>query len=149
MMTTPPGRLAFFGLLIVIGYVEWWLAPTPPASQQLSRGAEPWALAEVPRAQSEKAMAVLNKTNLWGKLPEAEATKPLNDPEWRFIGIVTNGPERFVMIKIEGQPEQRLSINDKLPGGSKILKIESDTICLLINGKKRSIGIYKTGSQVL
>ena len=149
MLTSARRRLAFLGLLIVIGYAEWWLAPAPPAPKPSRRGAESWALPEAPKAQPEKAMAILNKTNLWGKLPEAEAAKSLNDPEWRFVGIATNGPERFVMIKVEGQPEHRLTINDKLPGGSKILKIESDRICLLINGKTRSLGIYKTGPQVL
>ena len=149
MLTSARRRLAFLGLLIVIGFAEWWLAPAPPAPKPSRRGAESWALPEAPKAQPEKAMAILNKTNLWGKLPEAEAAKSLNDPEWRFVGIATNGPERFVMIKVEGQPEHRLTINDKLPGGSKILKIESDRICLLINGKTRSLGIYKTGPQVL
>lgn len=149
MLTSARSRLAFLGLLIVIGYAEWWLAPSPPAPKPPRRGAEAWALPEAFKAQPEQAMAILNKTNLWGKLPEAEAAKSLNDPEWRLIGIATNGPERFVMIKVEGQPERRLSINDKLPGGSTILKIESDSICLLINGKTRSLGIYKTGPQVL
>jgi len=149
MLTSSRGRLAFLGLLIVIGYAEWWLAPAPLTPKPLRMGAEPWALAEAPKASLEKAVAILNKTNLWGKLPEAEAAKAPTDPEWHFIGIVTNGPERFVMIMVEGQPEQRLSINDKLPGGSKILKIESDVICLLINGKKRSLGIHKMGRQVL
>lgn len=149
MLTSSRGRLALLALLIVIGYAEWWLAPMPTSPQQLLVGAEPWALSEAPKAQPEKVMAILNKTNLWGKLPEAEAAKSLNDPEWRFVGIATNGQERFVMIKVEGQPEQRLTINDKLPGGGKILKIEGGNICVLINGKKRSIGIYKMGPQVL
>ncbi len=149
MLTSPRGRMVFLGMLAVIAYAAWWLAPAPPEPRPLRTGAEPWVLPEASRTQAEKAVAILNRTSLWGKLPEAEAAKSLNDPEWRFVGIVTNGKERFVMIKVEGQPEQSLTINDKLPGGSKILKIESDQICLLINGKKRSIGIYKTGPRVL
>ena len=50
---------------------------------------------------------------------------------------------------MEGQPEQRLTINDKLPGGSTILKIETDTLCILIDGKKRRLGIYETGPKFL
>lgn len=149
MLTSTRGRLVFLGLLILIGFAEWWLAPGPLVPKPSRRNAEAWALPEGPKAQSDQAVAILNRTNLWGKLPEAEAAKSLNDPEWRFIGIATNGPERFVMIKVEGQQEHRLTINDKLPGGSKILKIESDRICLLINGKARSLGIYRTGPQVL
>lgn len=148
-MTSTRGWLVFIGLLIAIGSAEWRFSPVPATPKSSRMSAEPWVLPEVPKAQPEKAMAILGKTNLWGKLPEATAAQSLNDPDWRFIGIATNGAERFVIIQIEGQPEQRLTINDKLPGGSKILKIEGDKICLLINGKKRSIGIYKTGPQVL
>lgn len=141
--------LVFLGLLTVIGYAAWWLAPMPPEPKPARIAAEPWALPQVHKTQSSKAQETLSKASLWGKLPEIETAKPLNDPEWRFVGIATNGPERFVLISVEGQPEQRLTINDKLPGGSKILKIESDSLCILVNGKKRSLGIYKMGPQVL
>ncbi len=113
------------------------------------RMASSWLLPTLPAAQTAKAMEILGKKSLWGKLPEAEAAKPLNDPEWRFLGFVTSGPERFLLIKVDGQPEQRLNINDKLPGGSKILAIENDRICLLVNGKKRSLGITKISQQAL
>jgi len=141
--------LVFLGLLTVIGYAAWWLAPTPPEPKPARIAAEPWVLPQVQKTQSGKALETLNKASLWGKLPEIETAKPLNDPEWRFVGIATNGSERFVLISVEGQAEQKLSINDTLPGGSKILKIQSDSLCILINGKRRSLGIYKMGPQVL
>ena len=131
---------AFGGVLIVLGLVEWLYAPIPTLPKSLHKDS-PWLLPVVPVAQSETAMKILTKKGLWGALPEVEAEKPLMDPEWRFIGFATNGPQRFVLIKVNGQPEQRLTLNDKLPGGSKILAIENDKICILINGKKRSLGI--------
>lgn len=150
MLTTLRGWPIFLGLLMLIGYVGWWYAPTPPKPNSTLRSVvEPWALPMPPRTQPEKYVEILNKRSPWGRLPDAVAAKPLIDPEWRVLGIVTNGPERYVLIKIEGQPEQRLNINDKLPGGSRILKIEEGKICLQINGKKRILGINKMGPQVL
>lgn len=149
MLTSSRTWLGLLGSVIAIGYAGWWLAPSPPMPRAVPKVAAPWALPNVSKAQPEKAMATLNKTSLWGKLPEAAASRPLNDPEWRFLGIAANGSEHFVLIKVEGQPEQRLTINDKLPGGGKILQVENDTLCILINGKKRSLKIYKTGPQVL
>ena len=149
MLISTRGRLFLLALLVAAGAVEWRLAPAPPALRAPPRSTEPWVLPHAPSARPEQAMAILGKSSLWGKLPAAEAGKSANDPEWHFLGIATNGPERFVLIKMEGQPEQRLTINDKLPGGSKILKIEADTLCILINGKKRRLGIYKTGPQFL
>ncbi|OIR06759.1 hypothetical protein GALL_110070 [mine drainage metagenome] len=149
MLNSSRGWLILLALLVLAGYVEWLLAPTPPAPRALRRAAEPWVLPPIRKAQPEQAMALLNKTSLWGKLPAVEAAKSANDPEWHFLGIATNGSERYVLIKMEGQPEQRLTINDKLPGGSKILKIENDTLCILIDGKKRRLGIYETGPKFL
>jgi len=141
--------LVFLGLLTVIGYAAWWLAPIPPEPKPARITAEPWTLPQAQKTQSNKALETLNKASLWGKLPEIETAKPLNDPEWRFVGIVTNGSERFVLINVDGQVEQRLAMNDKLPAGSKILKIQNDSLCILINGKRRSLGIYTMGPRVL
>ncbi len=149
MLTSVRGWPAFIALLILIGYIEWLYLPAPPLPKSLPAPAEPWQLPSVPKVQSAKALEVLSKTSLWGKLPEVEASKPLTDPPWRFLGIVTNGAERFVLIKTEGLPEKRLAVDDSLPGGSKIIRIDNDSICILINGKKRSLGIYRTGPQAL
>lgn len=150
MLNSSRGWLAFLILLSAIGYAEWLLAPAPAAPKKLRLADEAWELPRLPDAQTDKALAILNRRALWGKLPEKEmvAAPPAN-PAWRIIGIAGNGAERFVMIKKEGQPEQSLRVNDALPGGSKILKIEQDRICLLVNGKKRILGIYKTGPRVL
>jgi hypothetical protein len=150
MLTSIRGWLGFGALLIAIAAIEWIYVAIPPQAKPSRKAVESWALPPAPSAQPEKAMEILGKNNsLWGKLPELAASAPLTDPEWHFLGIVTNGPERFVLIKIAGQPEKSLRINDDLPGGSKIVNIEDDKICVLVNGKKRSLGIYKMGPQVL
>ena len=149
MLTSARARLFFFGLLILIGIGAWRYAPAPPEPKLLRTATEPWVLYQEPKLDIEKEQAILLKSNLWAKLPEVEAEKPRIDPAWRFLGIVTNGPEHFVLIKIDGQPEQRLAINDKLPGGSKIIKIENDKLCVLINGKKRTLEIYNMGRHAL
>lgn len=150
MLTSRRGLLALLTLLCLIGIVEWLYVPLPPAPKKAATLAvEPWQLPPLARQEPDKALDTLKKSSLWGKLPEVEAAKPLNDPEWRFMGIVAAGAERLLIIKVEGQPEKTLKVNDLLPGGSKILKIEEDRICILINGKKRSLGIYKIGPRVL
>lgn len=149
MLNSSRGWLILLALLATAGVAEWLIAPTPPAPRTLHRAAEPWVLPKIYQAQPEQARAILDKVPLWGKLPAAEAAKSSGDPEWHFLGIATNGSERYVLIKVDGQPEQRLTINDKLPGGSKILKIETDSLCILIDGKKRRLDIYETGPKFL
>lgn len=149
MMSISVKVMVLVALPVLIGVAEWHYTPEPPAPRSLRVDAEPWALPRLPKSQPDKALEILNKVSLWGKLPDAAVALPLNEPDWRFIGVVTSGTERFVMIKVDGQPEQRLTINDKLPGGSKILDIGADSLCVLVNGKKRNLAIYKQGPQVL
>ena len=150
MLNSSRGWLTFLAVLSMLGYAEWQLAPTPTTPKKMRLADEAWELPRLPDSQTNESLEILNRKSLWGKLPEKEASAlPPANPEWRILGIAANGAERFVLIKKEGQPEQSLRVNDMLPGGSKILKIEQDRICLLVNGKKRMLGIYKTGPQVL
>lgn len=138
------GMLILF--FVAAAFAEWLLVPSPPQLKPRVPTEESWELAQLPKVQPKIAVEVLNRVSLWGKLPEPGEEKPL---EWRFLGMVTNGQERYVLIKIAGQPEQQLKAGDTLPGGSKILKIEDDILSLLVNGKKRSIGIYQKEPQIL
>lgn len=133
-------------VLIAVAFAEWLLVPSPPLPGTQAPAEEPWKLAQLPKAQPKSAVEVLNRVSLWGKLPEPEAQKPL---EWRFLGVVAHGKERYVLIKIEGQPEQQLKVGDTLPGGSRILKIEDDALGLLTNGRKHSVGIHQKEPLIL
>lgn len=143
--------LLFLILLSLLCYAEWLLVPPPAAPKKLQLADEAWVLPTLSQSPTDAALAVLVRINtLWGKLPEKDVAPagPVN-PSWRIVGVAGNGAERFVMIKVEGQPEQSLAVNDKLPGGSKILSIGQESICLLVNGKKRTLSFYKTTPQIL
>ena len=135
--------------LVAVSFVEWLLAPAPAAPRRLPQVSEPWHIPQTPKSQQEKALAILKQANLWGKLPDAAASSAPINPAWRILGIVRDGPVRFVMIQFDGQPEQRLTVNDSLPGGSKILEIGDDRLCVLVNGKKRALSIYSQSRQIL
>lgn len=142
------GGRGLFGLALIAGIV-WFLAPGPMEPARSQQQTDPWSLPAVGEGPSPKALEVLGRANLWGALPEVAAKASLNDPDWRFLGIVGSGAERFVLIKVEGLPERRLNVNDILPGGSKILKIEDDSLCILVNGSRRRLKIHNMGAQVL
>lgn len=137
-----------FGIALIAGIV-WILAPGPTEPARSVQRPDPWSLPTAGEGPSGKTLEVLGKSNLWGTLPDVTAAAPLNDPDWRFLGLVRSGAERFVLIKIDGLPERRLNVNDTLPGGSKILKIEDDSLCILVNGARRRLKIHNMGPQVL
>lgn len=136
-------NMLFLALTIcAIAYGQWLQTPLPKPLKPISLAEEPWQLRPQRKAELEQPLTTLAGASLWGKLPETDAKTPLNDPEWRFLGAVAHGSERYVLIQIEGQPETKLAPGDVLPGGSKIVSIENDHLCLLVNGKKRRLSIY-------
>ena len=140
-----PRRIFIFALLMVgIATVEWLLVPAPAAVGSALLPAEPWKIPEQSSFNAKDALVTLNNASLWGKL--ADIAQPSDiEPAWRFIGAMARGQEHHVIIQKDNQPEQILVPGDSLPGGSKILSIENDRLCLLINGQKRSLYIYPQG----
>ncbi len=132
--------------IVGISFLQWFISPSPIPIRPARLGEEPWKLPEQIEFDVKASLATLNSASLWGKLAEIAPNAPLNEPEWRFLGALVHGKERQVIIQIEGQPEQRLVPGDTLPGGSEILDIESDRLCLLIDGKRRSLAIYPHGA---
>ena len=138
-------RFFIFALTLAgIVAVAWLTVPSPVAVQPVQLAEEPWKVPVQPVFNAKDALATLNSASLWGKL--ADITQPSDiEPAWRFIGAMARGLERQVIIQKDNQPEQILVPGDSLPGGSKILSIENDRLCLLINGQKRSLYIYPQG----
>lgn len=135
----------FYALLLGgIAVLAWQVIPAASVGRVVPLAEEPWKLPTLPSYDSRNALATLTAGGLWGKLAES-APPPTGEAEWRFVGVVGRGEARHVIIKQGDQSEQTLAPGDSLPGGSKILSIENDRLCLLINGKKRSLDIYPQG----
>ncbi len=136
-------HIAKFSVLLMMfaAGVSWWLAPEPQPRPRAQAGEEAWKLPVVSRSDSERAIAAIVAANLWGSV-QTSAEASLNDPDWRFSGVTVSGQEKLVLLAIDGQPMRPLKAGDELPGGAKILKINNDHLCLLINGKKRKLDLF-------
>ncbi len=132
-------------MIVGIATLQWLTVPPPSAARPARLAEDPWKIPGRPEFDAKQALATLNSASLWGKLADTALAVPLNAPEWRFLGAMARGQERSVIIKIDNQPERTLVPGDTLPGGSKILSIENDRLCLLINGQKRSLAIFPQG----
>ena len=149
LRTVDMTRRHLFTLALMIAGItslQWLIIPSPIPIRPARLAEEPWKLPEQREFDVKASLATLNSASLWGKMAEIAQNAPLNEPPWRFLGALVRGKESQVIIKIEGQPEQRLVPGDTLPGGSQILSIESDRLCLLIEGNKRSLAIYPQGA---
>jgi hypothetical protein len=135
------------GLMLLAGALATWvLVPSPKAPNVLTAGADTWSLPQLPKREPDALIKAITEANLWGIVvaPPVGAVAPLNTPEWRFVGVFNVGREMQVMISIDKKPATSLKIGDALPGGAKILRISADQICVMVNGLKRTLGIYRT-----
>jgi hypothetical protein len=133
------------GLVLVAGALLTWIrVPDPRAPAFLTSGADTWVLPQLPKHQPDAQIKTITQANLWGVVAGGTAAAgPLNTPEWRFVGVFDDGKEPQVMISVDNKPAVALKIGEQLPGGAKILRIGADQICVLVNGIKRTLGIYR------
>ena len=135
--------------LVGVGIVLWTIIPAPPPPPPPARLPETaWQLPAGQKPPPQKALELLRTAELWGKVPEPAAQTAPAEPRWRFVAVAIRGAERYVLIEIQGQPQQQLKIGDTVPGGSKILDIEGATLCLLVNGQKRKLDIFPQERQI-
>jgi hypothetical protein len=147
MLDAIANRLGLFvGLVLLASAVLTWIrVPEPKAPSFLTTGSDTWALPELPKRDADPLIKAVTQANLWGVVAATGtgAVGPLNTPEWRFVGVFNDGKEPQVMISVDKKPAVTLRIGEQLPGGAKILSIREDQICVLVNGQKRSLGIYR------
>lgn len=147
-MRIPPARmLAFLALLALATFVEWHLIPVPGPARPSAASRDVWDLPQLDRPQTTKALEILVRTTPWGNLPEATEQEAF-DRGWKILAIVARGQERSVVVKVGLQPERQLKVGDALPEGSTILEIHEDWLCILVQGKKRTLALYQKGSTI-
>lgn len=118
------------------------LAPAPSAIQPNTDEVAGFELpAEVTPRNYETKLAKLDERNLWGNVRSLSEPQVLTDPKWWLSGTGGVDKERFVIMEREGSQPEFLKVGDNLPGKAKILEIQQDALCILIEGKKRKLPV--------
>ena len=138
------GIIALAALVAAIAYIQWMIVPAPTGGRAIPPADDRWEIASAQPPAAAQAVEMLNKSSLWGKAAEAPPVA-VADSNWRFLGAMARGRERYVIVQVGNQPERRLAPGDKLPDGTPIVDIGHDRICVLVNNKKRSLAIYPQG----
>lgn len=141
-------RISATIVLVFIAVAGWAvLRPvTLPATHGPRLQDEHWQLPQRPKIDIDSLILTINENKLWGSVgqPVAPADeKPLTPPNWRISGVFGVGKEGYLMLAVDGEPVKQLKTGDKLPGGATLYSIATDRICILLNGKRRILGIYK------
>jgi len=140
--------LRAIGLMLIglggVAWVAWQWAYEPPVANARSAAAEHWQLSPRPMLAPQSALKFLQSADRWGNLAKLQADQAQSEPTWGFTGVMGKGRERYVMLSVQGQPERPVTVGDPLPNGSAILEIGPDSVCILINGKKRTLPVLNT-----
>lgn len=135
-------RWRLWALLILAALLAWFAlqrAPSPEVSvvAPMRPGPRLPSIAPPPRpVDPAPALAALSQSTLWGPLPPRPGSGASGpdagtvSPKWTVSGYYEQGGTRFIVVSFEQllRPSQHLKLGDKLPDGSRIVKIEPDRV---------------------
>jgi hypothetical protein len=150
--------LALGALIVAAAGVFGWMQADTEAKLAATRGGEPPPAAAPPPSTVVADLAILNQRRPWGAsaagaAPAAQAAAA--QPEaptgnWRVTGIMSSGPERYVILLVQPQPNARsilryLPVGDRLPDGRTIERITGDTVHLRRGDQVSVLRLYSPG----
>jgi hypothetical protein len=135
--------IAVLAILVAALGWRWQHPPKLPVVPASASQSEEWALPDAPGRTIPDILKRLDQHSPWGIKPVAGNEAPLTPPNWRITGVVQDGANHFALLQIQGQPITQLRPGDLLPGGAKIIAVQQDSLCILLNGKVRSLRIYR------
>lgn len=130
-------------LALIAAAIIWFNLPDPAAPTTLVTTPETWNLPKERTSTSKADLETITNNNLWGAPPATGVSAP-KAPEWRVLGIANSGVERFVLLAYTGKPVEILKVDDTLPDGLKIVRIDVERFFVQTPDKKRiAYGMYK------
>jgi hypothetical protein len=150
-MTAAKRRLAAVAAVIgVLAIGGWRIFSAAVPSEAAGAIGDAWDLPGRNDIAGDKLLEGLLSVDPWGLgsgVYKRAAAGVVGEPaaaaprRWSIKGMLQEGSSRFVLVSIDDKPAEPLGVGQTLPSGEKILQIEPDRLCILINGTRRSLEI--------
>lgn len=123
--------------------------PLPPAARIIK--IIPQHTLTVPQYHSKTQVNRMGNTEVVIDPPEAgdEPTRgPLIVPKWNVAGILNTGREQVALLELNGSSREA-KLGEVLEDGSRIMRIESTKVVLMLNGRRfpKAIGGSDTANE--
>jgi hypothetical protein len=128
------------------------LAPSPQRRASIdARSDDGWLVPRLPiqTTNSQSVVSGLLQSKLWGGAAEASPIVDEKASRWRVAGITGRQAERYAIIQFGDDRVQQLKSGDKLPDGTLISEVRERGLCILIEGKKRSLPLDGQASAIV
>lgn len=127
-------RLAsLLGLIWLVTAIVAWLLVDPSDNLVAARGGRGGARLDYDLAPRDlrPAMETLVKISLWGIRRDGSAAPPdaqkaeEKPPEWRVVALVARKNEKYLLVRILGQPSKMVREDEVLPDGRRVVRIQA------------------------
>jgi hypothetical protein len=107
-----------------------------------------WTLPPAP-VRVEPAPGLLATSRIWGV--ETEATDVPELPRWRIAAVyrTVKGDWELLIDLIGTGRVERLRVGDRLPGGTPIVGIAEDRVCVQLENARRWLPVHEPAATVL
>ncbi|GEM_PF-1778504 len=152
--------VTWVGAGLLTALAAWTLFPLPTISSESSSQIKSWELPVVgevrrtvvhPHYQAIRELAVWKLNAQQTKQAQVQAAAvPVAPPpskvsarNWQLLGIVEQGPRRYVLLSVDNQVKA-YPPSSRLPDDSQLLGIDADSIRVAKQGKTESVLLYET-----
>lgn len=135
--------IVFLALLGATLYLAWQRLPPLPGRTAAAPVEDAWQIPGPRRADAGAAYKAYTERAPWGSVNAGFGDRPEPDPAWSLAGTMRRGGERYLLLRIEGQPTRHMAVGDRLPGDHEILAIHDDTVCVRVNKQHRLLRVFE------
>ena len=128
-------RLAsLLALVWIVTAMTAWLIVDPSDNLVAARGGRGGArsVEDLAPRDLHPAAKTLEKVALWGIRRDGSAGQPgaakkteEKPLEWRVIALVAKTDEKYLLVRIAGQPSKMVKENENLPDGRRVTRIQA------------------------
>ena len=128
-------RLAsLLALVWIVTAMAAWLIVDPSDNLVAARGGRGGArsVEDLAPRDLHPAAKTLEKVALWGIRRDGSAGQPgaakkteEKPLEWRVIALVAKTDEKYLLVRIAGQPSKMVKENENLPDGRRVTRIQA------------------------
>ena len=148
--TTRHPLAASLACCVLLGLVAGWLSTPLPDTGTLRNTANAWKLptsAQLSRFD-EKTFLDLQRSAVWNSVAAESGARGIGSntrkPTWSLVGVVLEPQPVALVLNTASAQVDRVGVGANLPDGSRVEKIQHDSISVFADGCSTRVDVFRT-----